>query len=107
MELRNEKLLLRFKNTHGALFSSALHTLNADTLTGFEIAGNDQVFYPAFAQIVPDVQSGIANIIHVSSPLVPLPEAVRYAFKTYSVGNVRNACNLPLIPFRTDAYEEY
>ena len=35
-----------------------------------------------------------------------IAEAVRYAFKTYAVGNIRNGCDLPLIPFRTDNWEE-
>jgi sialate O-acetylesterase len=28
--------------------------------------------------------------------------AVRYCFKNFQIGNVKNAANLPLFPFRTD-----
>jgi sialate O-acetylesterase len=36
------------------------------------------------------------------SPAVSKPVAVRYCFRNWLLGNVRNAAGLPLFPFRTD-----
>ena len=38
----------------------------------------------------------------ISSPEVKNPVAVRYCFKNFQIGNVKNGANLPLFPFRTD-----
>ena len=38
----------------------------------------------------------------VTSPEVKTPVAVRYAFRNWGYGNVKNAALLPLFPFRTD-----
>ena len=48
-----------------------------DKMQGFEIAGEDKVFYPAEAKL-------------------------RYCFKNFQIGNVKNGGNMPLFPFRTD-----
>ena len=105
MELQNEKIILTFNNTSGGLSFGEQRELTADSLIGFEIAGSDHVFYPANAQLLP---YGIAgrDRIELSSTQVAKPEAVRYAFKTYAPGNIRNGCDLPLFPFRTDNWEE-
>ncbi|PST83567.1 sialate O-acetylesterase [Pedobacter yulinensis] len=64
-------------------------------LLSFEVAGHDRVFYPAEARI-----SG--KTIVVQSEQVKLPQAVRYAFKDTSAGNLYNTEGLPAAPFRTD-----
>ncbi|MGV3502591.1 MAG: sialate O-acetylesterase [Adhaeribacter sp.] len=64
-------------------------------LTGFEIAGPDQVFYPAEAAI-------IQNKVKVYSAKVPRPVAVRYAFHSYPPISLYNQQGLPALPFRTD-----
>jgi sialate O-acetylesterase len=69
----------------------------SDSIKGFEIAGEDQLFYPAEAIIQAEKQS-----ILVSSGNVAKPIAVRYCFKNESIGNIVNDCELPLFPFRTD-----
>ena len=46
------------------------------SLKGFEIAGEDKVFYPAFAEIETSTTS-----LTVSSDKVPHPVARRYAYK--------------------------
>ena len=63
----------------------------------FEVAGEDKVFYPAFAEIETSTTR-----LTVSSDKVPHPVAVRYAYKNYAEANVFNIHGLPLIPFRTD-----
>ena len=77
---------------------SETHTLRME---GFEIAGEDQVFYPAKARMI-----WWKNKIAVSSDKVAKPVAVRYAFKNYCPeANVKTTFNLPLVPFRTDNWE--
>ena len=72
-----------------------------DSIVGFEIAGEDKIFHPASVVIGEDKQSVI-----VGSNTVKIPVAVRYCFKTYQVGNIKNSCGLPLIPFRTDDWND-
>ena len=65
------------------------------TLSGFEIAGNDKIFYPATARI-----SG--KLVIVKSEQVKNPVAVRYAFSDWVEGTLFNTEGLPASPFRTD-----
>ena len=69
-------------------------------LEGFEVAGNDRVFYPAVAWINQNDKS-----VMVMSPDVQYPKAVRYCFKDFSIGNVKSVYELPLVPFRTDDWD--
>jgi hypothetical protein len=66
-----------------------------DALKEFEIAGEDQVFYPADAKID-------GKIVVVSSSKVKNPTAVRFAWKAVPEPNLFNKENLPASPFRTD-----
>lgn len=70
------------------------------SLKGFEIAGKDQVFHPAFAEI----EESTCRLA-VSSKEVPNPVAVRYCFHNYAEGNVFNMYGFPLVPFRTDHWK--
>ncbi len=66
-------------------------------ITGFEVAGADKVFYPAEASLnIKDMT------VVVTSDKVANPVAVRYCFRNFQIGNLKNHRNLPLIPFRTD-----
>lgn len=65
---------------------------------GFEIAGADQVFHPAHAV-------AYKNEITVSSPDVTAPVAVRYCFRNWGEGSLFNASGIPLLPFRTDNWD--
>lgn len=67
---------------------------NEDVL-GFEIAGDDGVFYPATARIV----NGSARI-EVWHESVPSPKEVRYCFRNYKEGNLCDNVGLPASPFR-------
>ncbi len=73
-----------------------LHPADGDSLTGFIIAGQDQVFFPADAQIV-------GKTVEVSSKFVPDPAAVRYRWGTQPAGNLCGD-GLPASPFRTDEW---
>lgn len=72
-----------------------------ENLEGFEVAGDDRVFYPAQADIDLSKLS-----IKVSSDKVPDIKAVRYCFKNFAIGKVHDNFGMPLIPFRTDNWPE-
>ena len=93
MRIENGKTVLSFTLSEPEGFFGS-----KGEITGFEIAGNDRVFYPAMAvKVFP-----FAKELTVSSEKVPEPVAVRYCFRNWLLGNVCNVYGLPLIPFRTD-----
>jgi sialate O-acetylesterase len=69
-------------------------------LAGFEIAGDDRIFYPAQAVINRDRTVAIWN------EEVSNPTAVRYAFGDCVEGTLFNIAGLPASPFRTDDWPE-
>ena len=76
-----------------------------EQMKGFEIAGEDKVFYPAEARHFWQPGGGYWDeAIIVTSPQVKKPVAVRYCFKNFQIGNVKNGGNMPLFPFRTDEW---
>ena len=76
-----------------------------EDIQGFEVAGEDRVFHPAKAQHFWQPGGGYWDeAIKLTSPEVSKPVAVRYCFKNFQIGNVKNAGNLPLFPFRTDKW---
>lgn len=68
-------------------------------LSGFEISGDDKIFYPANAEI----ETKTARLV-VYSEKVSKPVAVRYAFKNYVKASVFDVYGIPLAPFRTDKW---
>ena len=75
-------------------------------IEGFEIAGADKVFHKATAVKFWAPSNDPRNErIEVSSPEVTAPVAVRYCFKNFQIGNLKNQGGLPLIPFRTDNWD--
>ncbi len=64
----------------------------------FTIAGPDGNFAPAEATIE-------GNTIVVSSPQVPQPTAVRFAWNDTAAPNLMNRNGLPAGPFRTDSFK--
>lgn len=78
---------------------SMLIAKDQQSLRGFEIAGKDQVFYPATASIV-------NNKLVVTSDKVSNPTAVRYGWKAdNSELNLFTKEFLPVSPFRTDNFK--
>ena len=74
-----------------------------EDIQGFEVAGEDRVFYPATATHFWQEGGGYWDeTIRISSPKVEKPVAVRYCFRNFQLGNLKNAAGLPLFPFRTD-----
>jgi sialate O-acetylesterase len=84
---------LKFKNTLTGLYSK-------DELKGFEIAGDDKVFYPATAKILN------SNDVFVMSEKVPKPVAVRYAWRNWVIGTLYDTNLLPASSFRTDEWDD-
>ena len=70
-------------------------------LRGFEVAGEDRVFYPA-DKVWLHWQT---NEMVISSEKVAHPVAVRYCFHDFQPGTMIGGNELPTIPFRTDDRE--
>jgi sialate O-acetylesterase len=80
---------IRFKSA-----GSGLSAFNGGPLEGFTLAGADGVFYAATAAIKGK------DAVEVSSPSVPAPQTVRYAWARNPRGaNLRNKERLPAGPF--------
>lgn len=91
MEVKDGKIYINVDNAERGL--CPMWT----SLKGFEIAGADRVFHPAFAEI----ETSTCRLA-VSSRDVPEPVAVRYAYCNTPDVSVYNIHGLPLLPFRTD-----
>jgi sialate O-acetylesterase len=70
-------------------------------LTGFEVRGADDRWFPARAVIAGK------NGVVVSSPEVTEPRAARYAWQNSPVATLFNDLDLPASPFRTDMPTEF
>ena len=74
-----------------------------NNIVGFEVAGDDMVFHKAEAGHFWVPGNDPRNeTIFVTSKEVEKPVAVRYCFRNFQPGNMKNAAMLPLFPFRTD-----
>ena len=82
-------LKLHFNHTDGGL------VVKGDRLAEVAIAGEDRKWYWADAKLD-------GTTIIVSSPKVPNPQAVRYAWQANPVATLFNGAGLPATPFRTD-----
>jgi sialate O-acetylesterase len=82
---------LRFANTDGGLVSKGVK------LGEFVIAGEDRKWCWADAHIE-------GNTVVVSSPSVPDPKEVRYAWQSNPAATLFNGVGLPAVPFRTDTW---
>jgi sialate O-acetylesterase len=90
METKGNQIVLSFDHVGSGLLAK-----DGGTLRGFAIAAADKKFVWADARIV-------GNTVVVSSPAVPDPVAVRYAWAENPVCNLYNREGLPANPFRTD-----
>jgi sialate O-acetylesterase len=69
--------------------------LQGDPTSAFEIAGDDNVYYTANAQVT-------ESEIKVWSNSVANPKNVHYAFRNYVPSVLFNSYGIPVAPFRTD-----
>ncbi|MBO2010176.1 sialate O-acetylesterase [Siccationidurans soli] len=93
MTVKDNAVVVRFKNSPNGM------TTFGQELTGFEIAGADQKWYPAKANI-----SG--SSITVSADAVESPVAVRYAFQDFTRATLFSNEGLPVSSFRTDDWAQ-
>lgn len=89
MKIDGDKAILHFTHTSGGLI------LRENTPSGFVIAGDDHQFVFADARVDGDT-------VVVSSPKVPKPLAVRYAWADLPKVSLFGKEGLPASPFRTD-----
>ncbi|MCC7373526.1 MAG: hypothetical protein IT581_02640 [Verrucomicrobiales bacterium] len=89
MDIQGGKIRLQFDYTEGGL------SAKGGPLKGFAIAGDNRQFVWADAVVDGDT-------VVVSSPKVPNPKAVRYAWDANPIANLYNGAELPAVPFRTD-----
>lgn len=84
-----------------ANFGSGLKISKGDKLEEFALAGDDKKWYWADAKITGK------SMVEVSSPNVPNPKAVRYAFNSNPKNpNLTNDSGLPVSPFRSDDWPD-
>jgi sialate O-acetylesterase len=92
MRVEGSSIRISFTHVTGGLVAKG------GDLKTFIIAGKDGKFLPATARID-------QGTVVVSSPDVPDPAAVRYAWDNYPEGcNLYNVDGLPAAPFRTDPW---
>lgn len=89
MKVEANKVMIEFDNAETGLMSKEGDPKD------FELAGADQVFYPAQAKIT-------GNTITVQAKEVKQPVAVRFGFKNKSMPNLFSKEGLPVNLFRTD-----
>lgn len=85
-----EKIILTLANARYGL------TPQHRAIEGFEVAGEDGIFYPAQAQIITSKPQ-----VEITCEAVSAPRAVRYAWRNYTPTNLHNTLGQPLLPFRT------
>ena len=91
MKVKGDKAIISFRNVGSGLEA------RGSELKGFAIAGEDERFVWATAEISDDE-------IIVRSPQVAKPVAVRFGWADYPVVNLWNKDGLPASPFRTDDF---
>ena len=91
--IENNQVRIKFDHVDGGL-----KIKGGDLIKGFSIAGPDHKFYWAEAEID-------GEEVVVSSPNVPYPLAVRYAWAANPECNLYNGADLPASPFRTDHWK--
>jgi sialate O-acetylesterase len=92
MAVEDNKIRVKFKHAGGGLSAHG-----DKPPSHFTIAGDDQKFVPATAQID-------GETIVVSSPDVAKPVAVRFGWEDTAEPNLFNKAGLPASPFRTDSF---
>lgn len=90
MKIAKDKIEITFSNVGGGLASR-----DGKPLTWFTVAGADGKFVTATAELK-------GNKVVVSSPEVPQPVHVRFAWNEAAQSNFTNKEGLPAVPFRSD-----
>jgi sialate O-acetylesterase len=91
LRISNDTCYVHLKNDYGGIS-------RYEDIQGFEVAGADKVFHKAIAYYY------WTKGIIITCAEVKRPVAVRYCFRNFQLGNVKNQALLPLFPFRTDKW---
>ena len=94
-EIKDGKAKIKMSNCDLGLSPSY-----GEAVVGFEIAGEDKVFHKAEATISAQQE------VTVWSDKVAQPVAVRYSFRNFAPGNLKNVFGIPAVPFRTDDWND-
>lgn len=92
-----DRLLVEECNVVLTIKNAEVLISGAEEIVGFQMAGVDNVFYPADAKI-----NGTQIILRSNS--VKVPVNIRYAFTNYQKVGIYNEIGLPLSPYRTDGF---
>ena len=92
--VNGSNIFVKFNNTGAGLCPGS-----GKPIAGFEIAGADKVFHAAEARLE-------GGEVKVWSNEVKEPVAVRYAFRNYIPCNFMNIMGQPVVPFRTDNWND-
>jgi sialate O-acetylesterase len=92
LSIAGTKAIVHFKYSEGGLIAKG------EKLTHFELAGSDQCYYPAEANIN-------GETVEVWSEKVKEPVAVRFGWSAIAEPNLFNNAGLPASPFRTDNWK--
>lgn len=92
-EVKDGAAIITFNNAESGVYAYK-------GLSGFEVAGEDKVFYPASAEI-----TNRKNVT-VKSENVPNPVAIRYAWQNWIEGTLYDTNLLPASSFRTDTWDD-
>lgn len=91
MEIKDNSVTVSFDNIDNGI------TAYDKEVTGFEIAGEDKVFYPAKTIVR-------RKSVVLTSEKVEKPVAVRYLFKDFAKAELFSGGGLPVSSFRTDEW---
>lgn len=95
-EIEGNKVIIHFDFAENGLI------LQGEPAKVFEIAGSDNVFFPANAKL----KGENGNLIEIWSDNVSAPINVRYCFSNYFESVLFNNYMVPVGPFRTDSLSE-
>ena len=91
MEIKDGSVTVSFDNVENGI------TAYDATVTGFELAGEDKIFYPAKTVVR-------RKSVVLSSDKVAKPIAIRYLFKDFAKAELFSGGGLPISSFRTDEW---
>lgn len=94
-EIRDGKVVVRFEH-----IGQGLVPVGDDRIRGFVIAGENQVWHPALAELI------ALDTVQAWGESVPRPAAIRYAWEDDPDCNLYNSFRLPAAPFRIDRLKE-
>jgi sialate O-acetylesterase len=78
--------------------------VRGEKILGFALCGEDRKWHWGDARLETPASPSASPAIVVTSPAVPHPIALRYAWHENPPSTLFNAAGLPVLPFRTDSF---